>query len=99
MRKEFALNSTVRRARVFVSALGAHELRINGKRVGDHILAPEWTDYRNRVQYQGYDVTKMLHEGPNAIGAILGDSWYAGRVAWYSRGNREERRPCSAGWR
>lgn len=86
LRKEFVLHATVRRARVFVSALGAYELRINGKRVGDHILAPEWTDYRNRVQYQGYDVTKLLQKGPNAVGAILGDGWYAGRIAWYSRG-------------
>ncbi|MHA1293190.1 MAG: glycoside hydrolase family 78 protein [Promethearchaeota archaeon] len=63
---------------VYASALGEYELRINGKRVGDHILAPEWTDYNKRVQYQTYDITKLLRDGENVIGVILADGWYSG---------------------
>jgi len=80
LRKTFSLASPIKRATVYASALGLYELRLNGKRVGDHVLAPEWTDYHKRVQYQTYDVTQMLQRGDNAVGAILGDGWYAGRV-------------------
>ncbi len=86
LRKEFAAHGKVKKVILFASALGVYEARINGQRVGDHILAPEWTDYRVRVQYQGYDVTKLVKDGANCIGAILGDGWYSGRIAWYPRG-------------
>jgi alpha-L-rhamnosidase len=85
VRKEFTLPAKVKRAVAYATALGVYEMRINGKRVGDHILAPEWTDYRDRVQYQGYDVTKLLKQGANAVAAFVGDGWYAGRVAWFGR--------------
>jgi len=71
---------TVKRATVYVTALGLYELRINGRRVGDHLLAPEWTDYHKRVQYQAYDVSDLLQGGRNAIGVMLGDGWYAGKI-------------------
>jgi alpha-L-rhamnosidase len=80
LRKTFNLASPPRRAIVYASALGLYELRLNGRRVGDHVLAPEWTDYNKRVQYQGYDVTELLHSGENAFGAMLGDGWYSGRI-------------------
>jgi alpha-L-rhamnosidase len=73
-------NSPIQQAVVYVTALGLYELRINGQRVGDHLLAPEWTDYHQRVQYQAYDVGPLLRQGENVIGAILGDGWYAGRI-------------------
>lgn len=80
MRKEFALEQNIKRATVHITAKGLYELRINGQRTGDHILAPEWTDYHKRVQVQTYDVTELLQKGDNAIGVILGEGWYAGRV-------------------
>jgi alpha-L-rhamnosidase len=80
-RQEFHLAAPVRRATVYVSALGLYELRLNGQRVGDQLLAPGWTDYEQWVQYQAYDVTALLRPGQNAVGALLGDGWYAGRVA------------------
>jgi alpha-L-rhamnosidase len=68
------------RAVVYATALGLYELSLNGKRIGNHLLAPEWTDYAKRVQYQAYDVSTLVHEGDNCIGAILGDGWYAGKI-------------------
>ena len=82
LRKEFGLEKPVRRARLYATARGLYELSINGARVGDDVLAPGWTDYRKRIQYQSYDVTDLLREGPNALGAILGDGWYAGFVGF-----------------
>jgi len=70
----------VRRAVVYATALGVYELHLNGQRVGDHLLAPEFTDYHARTQYQAYDVTALLQAGDNVIGAMLGDGWYTGGV-------------------
>ena len=55
---------------------------MNGKRIGDDVLAPGWTDYHKRVVYQVYDVTKMVQPKANAIGAILGGGWYADALGW-----------------
>ena len=85
LRHEFTVSSPVRRAVVYVSALGAFELHINGKHVGDDVLAPGWTEFRKRVQYHTYDVTSLLTTGKNAVGAILGDGWYASVLAHLSR--------------
>src|SRR5208282_3096237 len=80
LRKDFDLAKRVRRAVLHVTALGLYEVDINGHRVGDHVLAPDWTDYRKRVRYQTYDVTALLTQGDNAIGAILANGWYSGHI-------------------
>ncbi len=82
LRKEFTLNKPVKSARVYVTSHGFYELHLNGKKVGDQVLTPGWTSYLKRLQYQVYDVTSMLTTGKNAIGAILGDGWYRGTLAW-----------------
>ncbi len=78
LRKEFNAAKMIRHAALTVTALGLYEFRINGKRVGDHLLAPEWTDYNKQIQYQTYDVTGNVRSGKNAMGAILGNGWYCG---------------------
>jgi alpha-L-rhamnosidase len=85
LRKPFQLEGRVKTARLYVAALGLYECSINGQPVGDDVFTPGWTDYRKRVQYQVYDVTNLLCEGENVIGAILGDGWAVGYVAWHSR--------------
>lgn len=80
VRKSFALKSPVQRAVLYASALGLYEVRLNGQRVGDHVLAPDWTDYRKRVRYQAYDVTAMVKQGDNAIGALLANGWFSGKI-------------------
>ncbi len=80
LRKDFNVAKPVARATAFVTALGLYELRLNGQKVGQALLTPEWTDYATRVQVQAYDVTPMLKEGDNAVGALLADGWYAGRI-------------------
>ena len=70
------------RARLYATAHGLYEAELNGSRVGDDALSPGWTVYRQRLRYYTYDVTDLLHPGPNAIGAWLGDGWYRGRLGW-----------------
>ncbi len=73
LRKEFTTSTTVKRATVFISGLGLYELYINGKKIGNQVLAPNPTDYRKTVFYNTYDVTKNIIVGKNAIGTILGN--------------------------
>ncbi|MGO9110817.1 MAG: family 78 glycoside hydrolase catalytic domain [Thermoguttaceae bacterium] len=81
LHKSFALgDKPVASARLYATALGLYEIRINGKRVGDHVLAPDWTDYRKRVRYQVYDVASLLKQGDNAMAALLGNGWYCGHI-------------------
>lgn len=81
-RKEFSVGKSISGARIYVTSHGYYELHLNGKKVGDQVLTPGWTSYGKRLQYQVYDVTDMLVKGGNAIGAVLGDGWYRGSLAW-----------------
>ena len=76
-RKAFSA-ADVKKARLYISACGEYEARINGKRVGNFILAPGSTDYYKRIQYQTYDVTDLIRTGENTVTAELADGWYRG---------------------
>lgn len=83
MRNDFDLEGKeIIRARVYVSGLGNYVLYINGKRVGDDLLTPGWTDYPERLEYQVYDVKDLLTVGSNAAGAVLGNMWWSGGLGW-----------------
>jgi alpha-L-rhamnosidase len=82
LRKNFVISGGIRQAHLHISALGLYECEINGKRVGNDLFAPGWTDYHKRVFYQTHDITSLLCDGDNAIGVILGDGWYCGQVGW-----------------
>ncbi len=81
LRRSFRLDGKPEEAVIYASALGYYELWINGNRVGDAFQTPGWTDYKDYVQYQAYDVTPYLVEGENVISAQLADGWALGRLA------------------
>ena len=68
----------VKRARLYITACGLYEAKLNGKRVGEFVFAPGSTDYRKRIQYQTYDVTDLINSGSNELTAELADGWYRG---------------------
>jgi len=80
LRKTFALAKPITRATLYATALGIYEFRLNGKRVGDHTLAPEWTDFTKRLRYQEYDVTSLLATGTNVLAAQVANGWYSGHI-------------------
>ncbi|MBN9393290.1 MAG: glycoside hydrolase family 78 protein [Chloroflexi bacterium] len=82
LRREFNVKAGVAQARLYITALGLYEAQLNGAVVGDHVLAPGWSSYNKRLRYQTFDVTGQLQEGPNVIGAALGDGWYRGRMGF-----------------
>lgn len=68
------------KARVYITAHGFYRLTVNGKRVGDYALAPDFTAYDKILYYQTFDLTSLLHAGENEIEVILADGWYAGHA-------------------
>ena len=80
LRKTFSTNEKIKKATLYVTSLGVYEVSLNGKKVGEDLLTPGWTDYNKRIYYKTYDVSNQLKDGKNTIGAILGDGWYSGYV-------------------
>lgn len=73
----------VAKARLYITACGLYEAKINGQRVGNFVLAPGHTDYTKRIQLQTYDVTDLLSDGKNDVTVELADGWYRGSCgAW-----------------
>ena len=83
-RKDFSTGKKIKSARVYVTSLGLYQLFLNGKKVSTDLFTPGWTSYKNRIQYQTYDVTAMI-QPKNSIGAIVGDGWYRGNIGWVSQ--------------
>jgi alpha-L-rhamnosidase len=82
LRKEIMIKKPIKKARLYVTALGLYEFNVNGKKAGDAYLTPGWTDYDKRVYYQTYDVTASLKTGANALASQLSYGWYAGYLGY-----------------
>lgn len=85
-RRRFAVSGQIRRARVYVTAMGIFELSLNGKKVGRDYFAPGFTSYKHQLQYMTYDVTQMLCE-INEFSAVVAGGWAVGSFVW-TRKNR-----------
>ena len=77
---QFEVNKEVISASLNITSYGVYVATINDTRVGDFILAPAWTTYKNRVQMQKYDIAYMLKQGQNDIEVTLGNGWALGRL-------------------
>ena len=87
-RRAFAVKKAVSAARLYITACGLYEARLGGKRIGEFVMAPGYTDYRRRVQYQTCDVTELLCEGENELSVQLADGWYRGSCGAWGRKNQ-----------
>lgn len=76
LRRRLDLKKPVAAARIYVSGLGYYELSINGRKIGDEVLAPASSQYDRTTFYQTHDVTGAFQVGENALGVILGTGWY-----------------------
>lgn len=75
--KEFKVEKEIKKVRIYSTALGVYEIKINGEKVGDTFFAPGWTNYKKRLQYQTYNADGML-EKDNKIEITVGNGWYKG---------------------
>lgn len=92
LRKGFQVEKNIEQAFAYVTAAGFYEFFLNGEKVGDHVLDPGVTDYRETILYSTYDVTSQLKKGENAAGAMLANgAWNMlrteGRWSWGSGNN------------
>lgn len=87
VRSSFVVKGKVKTAYAFTTALGLYKFYLNGEKVGTDELTPGWTSYHKHLRYQTYDVTSMLKEGENGIGAMLGAGWYKGKMGFVGERN------------
>ncbi|MBR4906376.1 MAG: family 78 glycoside hydrolase catalytic domain [Clostridia bacterium] len=87
-RKKFTVDKPIKTARLYATACGLYETKLNSKRIGNFVFAPGYTDYTKRVQYQTYDVTELLAEGENELICQLADGWYRGSCGAWGRKNQ-----------
>ena len=81
LRRAFSLDRPVTSARLLVAVRGLAELWIDGRPVGDDVLAPGYHDYRQRALYRGYDLGPLA-AGEHVLAAMLAEGWYKGPLAW-----------------
>jgi alpha-L-rhamnosidase len=94
LRKEFELTrpaTDIVSARAYAYGLGFYELRLNGEKAGDRVLAPATSDFERRLRYQTYDVTELLRAGGNALGLTLSEGYGPAfsRFGWRWLGPRQ----------
>lgn len=77
-RRNFTVGKAVKKARLYVTARGIYECRINGKEISDEYFAPGASQYDRHLYYQTYDITELLHQGENGIGFTLASGWWSG---------------------
>jgi alpha-L-rhamnosidase len=82
VRKPFRLDGAIASARLYVTARGLYRASVNGQPASNDAFAPGWTSYHHRLRYQTYDVTRLLRDGANVIGAQLADGWFRGRLTF-----------------
>lgn len=71
--KQFAVGKRVSSARLYLSGIGLQLPTVNGRRLGDEVLAPGNSNYQLSTEYRVYDVTRHLHPGSNTLGVRLGN--------------------------
>lgn len=80
--KEFSAKKKVTSARLYISGLGLFTARLNGRKIGEEVLTPYYSSYRDEIQYITYDITDAVaerKEESNQIEVSLGNGWYKGR--------------------
>lgn len=87
IRKVFKIIRPIKHAKIYMTALGVYEPYLNGKRLGNEMLLPGFTNYNRRVQYKEFDITQSIQYGQNVLGCIIGDGWYRGNVGAFNKRN------------
>lgn len=80
-KKTFVADKKAVCAKLYITAMGVYEAVLNGKRVGNFVLAPGFTSYNKRHLYQEYDITDMI-KSENELIVSVGDGWYRGQLSW-----------------
>lgn len=85
LRRTFELTQRPDKAMIYLGARGLYQVRINGRRVGNRAIAPDWSDYNARCFYQVHDLTEDLAPGLNTLAVVLSGGWYAGSIGFFGQ--------------
>lgn len=76
LRRRFSLpDRPIASAQIEATAIGAYDMELNGKRVGDLCLTPGWTDTRQVAHVQCHEVSGLLAPGDNCWTATVAKGW------------------------
>lgn len=87
IRKEFQAKKTVKKATLYMTALGMYQGYLNGEPLDDRRMLPGFTNYNARLQVQEFDVTDRVKIGENTLAVILGEGWFRGSLGVRSNRN------------
>ena len=90
-KKEWKITEKIKKAELILTSLGVYEAVLNGKRVSEYVLAPGWTVYEKRLQYQRYDITDLLLE-QNELNIIVGKGWFSSPMPGWKESKDKLRR-------
>lgn len=79
--KNFTFKGAVKKATAYLTAYGVYDFFIDGKKVGNRIMAPGWTYYPKWIQYQEYDITHLLGN-ENTLSVTLAPGWACSFIGW-----------------
>ena len=95
--KKWACDKKVEKAELTLTAMGTYVATLNGERISDYVLAPGWTSYKKRLQYQEYDITEKI-EGNNELSITVGKGWFRSPIpGWIDSKDKEEIAKLPAG--
>jgi alpha-L-rhamnosidase len=80
--RDFEIDAPILSARAYACGLGLYELEVNGKKAGEEYLLPGFHCYDGMIQYQTFDLTDLVKQGQNRIGAMLAPGWYKGSLTF-----------------
>ncbi|HRX41537.1 MAG TPA: family 78 glycoside hydrolase catalytic domain [Clostridia bacterium] len=84
--RKFNVTKEISRGRLYITALGVYDVEINETRVSDEYFSPGWTSYKKRLQYQTYDITKLI-KNTNELSVTIANGWYKGNLAFQGHCN------------
>jgi len=90
LRRSIDLAAAPREATLYITSRGVYRATINGIRIGQDELTPGWTDYRQVIEYQAYDVTETLAAGANALAVEVADGWWSGYLGYNTRSHADQ---------
>lgn len=83
VRTTFTVDAPITRALLLWTALGVAEPEVNGRAVSDDVLSPGWTSYRDRLVHETVDVTDLIRQGENVLGATIAGAWYTEKYGFF----------------
>jgi alpha-L-rhamnosidase len=76
LKKTFEVKQKNEKLLLHVNSLGYHEVYVNGKKVGDGVLAPAVSQFDKRSWVLTYDISPLVKVGQNELMLWLGAGWY-----------------------